>query len=107
MDQWTVLRTGLIVGAVDEIQQNYTATTPRLNARPSQGLVGEPLLLALEVHGPADGATVFITGLLPGMDLSAGEAFGNNAWQVRATDVSFGWVAPPKNFVGSAELIAE
>jgi hypothetical protein len=50
---------------------------------------------------------VFITGLLPGMDLSAGEAFGNNAWQVRATDVSFGWVAPPKNFVGSAELIAE
>jgi hypothetical protein len=59
------------------------------------------------VHGPAEGATIFILGLLPGMDLSAGGAFGENSWQLGATDVANGWIAPPKNFVGSAELVAE
>ena len=32
---------------------------------------------------------------------------GTNTWQVRATDLAYGWVAPPKNFVGSTDLVAE
>jgi hypothetical protein len=87
------------------IQDN--SAIPHLIAWPSHGLSGEPIPLALEVHGPAEGARVIITGLLPGMDLSAGEALGSNTWQVRATDLSYGWVAPPKDFVGSANLVAE
>jgi len=34
-------------------------------------------------------------------------AWGTNTWQVRATDLAYGWVAPPENFVGSTDLVAE
>jgi len=73
----------------------------------SRGIAGEPLPLALTIEGGADGAVVIITGLLPGMTLSTGNALGANVWQVPATDLANTWVGPPKDFVGVVDLIAE
>jgi hypothetical protein len=79
----------------------------RLIVQSSHGMSGEPAPLGLSLHGPAEGAVVIITGLLPGMDLSTGDAFGADAWRVHASDLQYAWIAPPESFVGSADLVAE
>jgi hypothetical protein len=79
----------------------------RLIAQSSQALSGEPVPLGLGVHGTTGGAVVIITGLLPGMELSIGDALRGNAWRVSASDLAYAWVAPPESFVGSADLVAE
>jgi hypothetical protein len=61
----------------------------------------------LTVRGPANGAVVHIKGLMPGMELSMGNAVGSDAWQISATDLGDAWIAPPEGFVGSADLVAE
>jgi hypothetical protein len=79
----------------------------RLIVQPSRGTSGEPAPLGLALHGPAEAAVVIITGFLPGMDLSTGEAFGGDAWRVPASDLPYAWVAPPNSFTGSVDLVAE
>ena len=79
----------------------------RLTVEPSQGVSGEPARLGLALHGLAEDAAVIITGLLPGMSLSTGDAFGAEAWRVPATNLPDAWIGPPENFVGSAHLVAE
>ena len=80
---------------------------PRLIAQPSQGIIGEPVPLGLEVQGPTEGAVVIIKGLLPGMDLSTGDPLNSYGWRIPVTDLAHAWVAPPNSFLGSAELAAE
>src|SRR5205807_512503 len=52
-------------------------------------------------------AVVLIRGLVPGMELSTGGAVSGDTWQLSATDLPYAWIAPPKGFVGSADLVAE
>ena len=80
---------------------------PRLIVRSSRGSSGEPIPLGLTVYGPAEGAVIIITGLLPGMELSNGIEVDVDRWEVLATEVSYAWIAPPDGFVGSALLTAE
>src|SRR5215217_6621935 len=68
---------------------------------------GEPTPLGLTFQGSAQGAIVVITGLVPGMTLSHGNALGPNAWQVSAADLANTWVGPPQDFVGALKLEAE
>ena len=63
--------------------------------------------LGVALRGRADGAVVIIKGLVPGMDLSVGNAVGTDAWQLPATDLGDAWIAPPEGFVGSTHLVAE
>ena len=79
----------------------------RLIAQPSQGIIGEPVPLGLEVQGPTEGAVVIIKGLLPGMDLSTGDPLNSDGWRIPVNDLAYAWVAPPYSFLGSAELAAE
>src|SRR5262249_43223443 len=79
----------------------------RLILRSSRGSSGAPIPLGLTVYGPAEGAVIIITGLLPGMELSNGIEVGVDRWEVPATEVSYAWIAPPDGFVGSALLTAE
>jgi hypothetical protein len=79
---------------------------PRLIVQSSRAMSGEPALLGLALQGWAEGAVVIIRGLV-GMELSAGDAVGADAWQVPATDLSDVWISPPESFVGSADLVAE
>ena len=80
---------------------------PRLIAQPSQGIIGEPVPLGLEVQGPTEGAVVIIKGLLPGMDLSTGDPLNSDGWRIPVTDLAYAWVAPPNSSLGSAELAAD
>jgi hypothetical protein len=79
----------------------------RLIVQTARGPAGEPAPLGLTVRGPANGAVVHIKGLMPGMELSTGNAVGSDAWQISATDLGDAWIAPPEGFVGSADLVAE
>ena len=79
----------------------------RLIVRSSRGSSGEPIPLGLTIYGPAEGAVVIITGLLPGMELSNGIEVDVDRWEVPATEVSYAWIASPDGFVGSALLTAE
>ena len=80
---------------------------PRLIVHSSRGVAGEPAPLGLALQGPAEGAVVIITGLMPGMELSTGDAVGGGAWQMSARDLHYAWLAPSQGFVGSADLVAE
>jgi hypothetical protein len=80
---------------------------PRLIVQSSRGHSGELIPLGLTIHGPAEGAVIIITGLLPGMELSNGIEVDVDRWEVPATDVSYAWIAPRDGFVGSAALTAE
>ena len=79
----------------------------RLIVRSSRGSSGEPLPLGLTVYGPAQGAAIIITGLLPGIELSNGIEVDVDRWEVPAKEVSYAWIAPPDGFVGPALLTAE
>jgi hypothetical protein len=80
---------------------------PRLIVQASRGIAGEPAPLGLSLQGQAEGAVVIIRGLVSGMELSTGASIGGDAWQLSATDLHYAWIAPPKDFEGSADLIAE
>jgi transposase-like protein len=82
--------------------------TPRLVARPSQGVVSSgPIALGLAIEGRAESAVVVITGLVPGMELSAGDAVTVDTWQVSTADLGDAWIAPPEHFTGSLNLVFE
>jgi hypothetical protein len=76
--------------------QPSEAPIPRLVVH-ARGIAGEPLPLGLTIEGGADGAVVIVTGLVPGMTLSTGNALGANVWQVPATDLAYTWVGPSKD----------
>jgi len=88
-------------------QLNSEQATPRLIVQSSRVSSGEPMPLGVALRGRAEGAVVIIKGLVPGMDLSAGNAVGTDAWQLPATDLGDAWIAPPESFVGSTNLVAE
>jgi len=80
---------------------------PRLIVQSSRGHSGEPISLGLTIDGPAQGAVIIITGLLPGMELINGIEVDVDRWEVAATDLRYAWITPPDGFVGSAALTAE
>jgi hypothetical protein len=88
-------------------QLNPEQAIPRLIVQSSRVSSGEPMPLGVALRGRAEGAVVIIKGLVPGMDLSAGNAVGTDAWQLPATDLGDAWIAPPEGFVGSTHLVAE
>jgi hypothetical protein len=80
---------------------------PRLRVQSSRGVAGEPVPLGLAIQGPVEGVVVIITGLLTGMEVSTGFEVGAHKWELLQEDVSYAFVVPPENFVGSVDLVAE
>jgi hypothetical protein len=81
--------------------------SPKLVVEPTLGAPGEPVPIGLALRGRANDAVVILRGLVPGMELSAGSAVTGGIWQLSATELPYAWIAPPKDFVGSADLTAE
>ena len=109
-DIWSqrpVDRTYELASSAPPLAVRTEPTTSRLVVEPSQVVSGQPAPLGLALHGLAEDAAVIISGLLPGMSLSTGYAFGADAWRVPATDLPDAWIAPPENYVGAAYLVAE
>jgi hypothetical protein len=99
---WSEPSTSAIPRVRDEVE------TPKLLVQPSHGVSGEePAPIGVTVRGRTDGAVVIIRGLLPGMELSTGRAVTGDTWQLSATDLQEAWVAPPKEYVRAADLVAE
>ena len=85
-----------------------TEPSARLVARPRQGIVSRgPTPLGLAVEGRAEGAVVVIAGLRPDMELSAGDMVASDKWQISMAELGSAWIAPPENFAGSIDLVAE
>ena len=80
---------------------------PKLIVEPLVGAAGEPAPIGLGLAGQTDDAVIIIRGLLPGMELSKGDPVGPDTWQLTAADLRYAWIAPPRDFVGSADLVAE
>jgi hypothetical protein len=83
------------------------ATSPKLIIEPSLSVAGEPAPIGLSLRGGGNDAIVIIRGLLPGMELSTGSAIAGDTWQLSAADLPYACIAPPKDFVGPADLVAE
>ena len=100
---------------IDELTSSTSTTpemgnepgTPKLIAEPSVGVAGEPAPIRLALRGRANDAIVIIRGLIPGMELSTGSAITSDSWQLSASDLPYASIAPPQDFVGSADLVAE
>jgi hypothetical protein len=85
-----------------------TQPTARLVARPRQGAVSRgPTPLGLAVEGRAEDAVVVVAGLASDMELSAGNTVASDKWQISVAQLGNAWIAPPENFSGSIDLIAE
>jgi hypothetical protein len=89
------------------VAKSADRTSPRLIIQPSYGTVDEPAPLGLAVQGLTEEAVVYIEGLLPGMELSAGSSVSADAWEIPATELGDAWIAPPQGFVGTVKLIAK
>jgi hypothetical protein len=105
--QRSVDRTYELASSAPRLAVRTEPTTSRLVVEPSQVVSGQPAPLGLALDRLAEDAAVIISGLLPGMSLSTGYAFGADAWRVPATDLPDAWIAPPENYVGAAYLVAE
>jgi hypothetical protein len=95
-----------LVNSATPPMQNKSET-PKLVVEPTLGAPGEPAPIGLALRGRSNDAVVILRGLAPGMELSAGSAVSGDSWQLSATDLPYAWIAPPKDFVGSADLVAE
>jgi hypothetical protein len=96
-----------LTSVIDGFSTAAERTKPRLIIQPSYGTLNEPAPLGLAVQGSAEGAVVYIEGLRPGMELSAGIPIGADAWEIPATELNYAWIAPPQGFVGTVKLIAK
>jgi len=88
-------------------QLNSEQATARLIVQSSRGSSEIPMPLGVALRGRAVGAVIIIKGLAPGMELSVGNPVGTDAWQLPASDLGAAWIAPPKSFVGSTNLVIE
>jgi hypothetical protein len=96
-----------LTSVIDVFSTAAERSKPRLIIQPSYGTLDEPAPLGLTVQGPAEEAVVYIEGLMPGMELSAGRPVGADAWEIPATELGDAWIAPPQGFVGTVKLIAK
>jgi hypothetical protein len=101
-------------GAVRSVLSSETASetvvepsTPRLIVHAWRGTTNQPGPLGVIVHGPADQVVVRLIGLMPGMEVSAGNAVGPSDWEIATTQLEYAWIAPPEAFAGTAEVVAE
>jgi hypothetical protein len=96
------------IGLSSVVPSIGTEPSARLVARPRQGLVWSgPTPLGLAVEGRAEGAVVVIAGATPDMELSAGDMVASDKWQISVAELAGAWIAPPENFAGSIDLVAE
>jgi hypothetical protein len=72
----------------------------RMAIQDRKAVANEAQPLGVVLHGATGGETIFVTGLVQGTRLSAGEPLGANAWRVPVRELGSVLVDPPAGFVG-------
>jgi hypothetical protein len=104
LDQRTIKLASL--SGLEQPRNGADLAAPRLITLPLVGASG-PTSLGLTVEGRAEGAVVVIAGFSPGMELSAGDMIAPDKWQISVAELDNAWIAPPDNFAGTIDLLAE
>jgi hypothetical protein len=104
LDQRTIKLASL--SGLEQPRNGADLAAPRLITLPLVVASG-PTSLGLAVEGRAEGAVVVIAGFPRGMELSAGDMIAPDKWQISVGELDNAWIAPPDNFSGTIDLLAE
>ncbi len=107
LEVWRSATGGPTINELTSTTPEMGNETPKLIVEPSVGVAGEPAPIRLALRGRANDAVVIISGLIPGMELSTGNAVPGDSWQLSPTDLPYASIAPPAGFIGSANLVVE
>jgi TPR repeat protein len=69
--------------------------------------VDESVRLTVSATDAGAAATVLISGLLPGSQLSAGRLVSANTWRLSIEELTGAAITPPRGFAGAADLTLE
>jgi hypothetical protein len=84
-----------------------TTPAPTLAVEDGSGEVNELLPLGVKVSNYAPGATVNLSGLLKGAELSTGAASSAGEWRIAVDDLPNTLVIPPHDYFGPMNIVAE
>jgi hypothetical protein len=84
-----------------------TTPAPTLAVEDSSGKVNELLSLGVKVSNYTPGATVSLSGLLKGTEMSTGAASGEGGWRIAVDDLPNTLVIPPRDYLGPMNILAE
>jgi hypothetical protein len=70
-------------------------------------IADDPQPLGISSRDAGIGASVVIGGLSPGMSITAGRPLDAASWRLAPGDLGNALVRPPRDFVGTVELVAE
>ncbi len=84
-----------------------TTAAPTLAVEDGSGEVNELLPLGVKVANYTPGATVNLSGLLKGAELSTGAASGEGEWRIAVDDLPNALVIPPRDYFGPMNIVAE
>jgi hypothetical protein len=80
---------------------------PTLAVEDGRGEVNELLPLGIKVSNYTPGATVALSGLLKGAEMSTGAASGEGKWRIAVDDLPNTLVIPPRDYLGPMNIVAE
>lgn len=83
------------------------APAPTLAVNDGRGEVNELLPLGVKVSNYTPGATVNLSGLLKGAEMSTGAASGAGEWRIAVDDLPNTLVIPPRDYLGPMNIVAE
>jgi hypothetical protein len=83
------------------------APAPTLAVQDGRGEVNELLPLGVKVSNYTPGATVNLSGLLKGTEMSTGAASGAGEWRIAVDDLPNTLVIPPRDYLGPMNIVAE
>jgi len=98
--------TALVVGGSKQ-DQLTAVTEPHLLLRDDRGETNETLPVRIEIDGNRTGASILLSGLAAGAQLSAGSALGVGGWRLAASDLEGLQIRPPTDFVGAMNIMVD
>ena len=84
-----------------------TTPAPTLAVEDGSGEVNELLPLGVKVSNYTPGATVNLSGLLKGTEMSTGAVSGAGEWRIAVDDLPNALVIPPRDYLGPMNIVAE
>ena len=88
-------------------QPSQKTPAPTLAVEDGSGEANELLPLGVKVTNYTPGATVNLSGLREGTEMSTGSASGAGEWRIAVDDLPNTLVIPPRDYLGPMNIVAE